>query len=181
MEGYLGSPPAQLASDFWSPGWNSVQALNRFQEEIAGPLRGGNPGVRILNQSGTREFSRLGEAPVPFGPRSDGGDGEGQWRVVPLHHCFGSEELSVLSPGVAERAPEPYLAVSAADAEDLGVEEGSAVLVRLAGEAQELPIRVLAGFPTGCVGVPFGLPGLELVPGSVWAGIGAKEEEGGGS
>ena len=25
-----------------------MQALNKFQEEIAGPLRGGDPGVRLI-------------------------------------------------------------------------------------------------------------------------------------
>ena len=44
MEGYQGAPPPKLASHFWAPGWNSIQALNRFQEEVGGPLRGETPG-----------------------------------------------------------------------------------------------------------------------------------------
>ena len=31
-------------SRLWAPGWNSVQAITKFQEEIGGPLRGGDPG-----------------------------------------------------------------------------------------------------------------------------------------
>ena len=44
MEGFQGQPPSPLITQFWSPGWNSNQSLNKFQEEIAGPLRGGDPG-----------------------------------------------------------------------------------------------------------------------------------------
>ena len=38
--------------------------------------------------------------------------------MLPLHHIFGSEELS-LSPGVAELAPRPYVALNPDDAESL--------------------------------------------------------------
>ena len=48
MEGYEGIPPAPLIARFWAPGWNSVQAVNKFQSEIAGPLLGGDPGKRLL-------------------------------------------------------------------------------------------------------------------------------------
>ena len=44
MEGYQDQPPAPLISRYWSPGWNSVQALNKFQQEVGGPLKGGDPG-----------------------------------------------------------------------------------------------------------------------------------------
>ena len=44
MEGYEGRPPPALLAHDWAPHWNSVQALNKFQEEIGGPLRGGDPG-----------------------------------------------------------------------------------------------------------------------------------------
>ena len=32
MEGYPDEPPAALIPFFWSPGWNSIQAVNKFQE-----------------------------------------------------------------------------------------------------------------------------------------------------
>ena len=40
MEGNPGQPPPALITLFWSPGWNSIQAVNKFQSEIGGPLRG---------------------------------------------------------------------------------------------------------------------------------------------
>jgi NADH-quinone oxidoreductase subunit G len=48
MEGALLQPPGALQPFFWSPGWNSIQAVNRFQSEIGAALRGGDPGVRLF-------------------------------------------------------------------------------------------------------------------------------------
>ena len=48
MEGDRGQPPSALIARYWAPGWNSVQALNKFQQEIGGLLRGGDPGERLI-------------------------------------------------------------------------------------------------------------------------------------
>lgn len=32
----------------WAPGWNSPQAWNKFQDEVGGKLRHGDPGVRLI-------------------------------------------------------------------------------------------------------------------------------------
>jgi NADH-quinone oxidoreductase subunit G len=48
MEGYQDEPPAPLIPRYWSPGWNSVQALNKFQQEVGGRLKGGDPGKRLI-------------------------------------------------------------------------------------------------------------------------------------
>jgi NADH-quinone oxidoreductase subunit G len=51
MEGYDGRPPSGLVCRYWSPGWNSIQALNKFQQEAGGPLSGGDPGVCLIKPS----------------------------------------------------------------------------------------------------------------------------------
>ena len=48
MEGYYGPMPSALVPYFWAPSWNSVRAVNKFQDEVGGPLRGGDPGVRLI-------------------------------------------------------------------------------------------------------------------------------------
>ena len=48
MEGAPGHPPGSLIPFVWSPGWNSIQSTNTYQKEIGGPLRGGDPGVRMF-------------------------------------------------------------------------------------------------------------------------------------
>ena len=51
MEGSPNQPPAALQPFFWSPGWNSIQAVNKFQSEIGDALKGGDPGVRLIEPS----------------------------------------------------------------------------------------------------------------------------------
>src|SRR5579863_4508428 len=110
MEGYSGQPPSSLIPFFWTPGWNSYQAVNKFQEEIAGPLRQGDPGVRLIEPGeGVGVYS--GAPPETFTARPD------ERLLVPLHHIFGSEELSADAPAVAELAPKSYVALNNNDRE----------------------------------------------------------------
>lgn len=153
MEGYEGQPPSSLIPRFWSPGWNSVQALNKFQGEAGGPLRGGDPGRRLFEPSGDREYFK--DVPDAFRARED------ELLVIPVYHIFGSEELSILSPGVAELAPKPYLALSNGYASRLGVAEGSEVELSLGTGTYILPVRYPPSFPEGIAGMPAGIPGLE--------------------
>jgi NADH-quinone oxidoreductase subunit G len=154
MEGTLDQPPAALIPFFWSPGWNSIQATNFYQTEIAGPLRGGAPGVRLIDPAPQPHGTYFAQVPTPFVPSS------GEWLVVPLHHVFGSEELSLSAAGIAELAPKPYVAINSEDARGLRVEAGEQVTVTLDGTAYSLPAKIKPELPPGIAGLPVGLPGL---------------------
>ena len=154
MEGTLEQPPAALIPFFWSPGWNSIQATNFYQTEIAGPLRGGDPGVRLIAPAAQLHGVYFGEVPTAFVPSST------EWLLVPLYHIFGSEELSLSAPGVAELAPKPYVALNAEDAKHLGVEAGEQIKIQLDGATHSLPVKIKAELPLGIAGLPIGLPGL---------------------
>jgi NADH-quinone oxidoreductase subunit G len=95
---------------------------------------------------------------------------------VPLHHIFGSEELSVLSPGVAELAPHPYLALNPQDAARIGASADEEVELNVGEISLYLPIR-LADLPTGVVGLPTGLPGLPWVALPGWARIVVRDRK----
>jgi NADH-quinone oxidoreductase subunit G len=98
MEGATGQPPGALQPFFWTPGWNSIQAVNKFQSEIGDALRGGDPGVRLFDAhlSGDRSSQPSQSAayftaiPAPFTHR------ESEWLIVPI----GGAE-----PPVAVRCP----------------------------------------------------------------------------
>jgi NADH-quinone oxidoreductase subunit G len=168
MEGYLGAAPPALSSFQWAPGWNSPQSVTRFQEEINGPLRGGDPGIRLFEPAG--KPPALGAAPAAFAPRP------GSVRLLPIQHLFGSDELSVHAPGIAQLAPTPYVAVSGADAAALGLADGSPVELALDGQVLALPLKVLEHFPAGCAGVPAGLAMLPLPALPCWAELRGKGE-----
>ena len=150
MEGNPDQPPPPLIPFFWSPGWNSIQATNKYQSEIAGPLRGGDPGIRLIEPN--PDGSLFGNSiPPAFEAR------DGEWLLVPLVHIFGSEEMSRHAPGVAELSPTLYLAVNAQEAETFGPS------VEVLGRV--LPVKSVPGLPKGIAGVPAGLPefaGLKL-------------------
>ncbi len=152
MEGYPGPPPAPLLHEPWAPGWNSVQSVNRFQSEIGGPLRGGDPGRRLIEPVAGAKPTVFLQVPDAFQRRPD------EYLGVPLYHIFGSEELSVLSPGIAELAPEPYVALNPADAAVLRVREGYCVQLEIDGSRRRLPVRLMESLPPGVAGVPCGLP-----------------------
>ena len=156
MEGNPDQPPSALLPFFWSPGWNSIQAVNKFQAEIGGPLRQGDPGARIIERDGT-DFRFFEQLPPAFEIRTD------EWLVVPLYHIFGSEELSHAAPAIAELSPEPYVALNPEDASGFGKE------VELFG--RRLPVKIATDLPKGLAGVPAGVPpfaGLDL---PVWSRI----------
>ncbi|MBZ5496480.1 MAG: NADH-quinone oxidoreductase subunit NuoG [Acidobacteriia bacterium] len=152
MEGYPGHPPAALIHEFWAPGWNSIQAVNKFQKEIGGPLHGGDPGRRLIEPPSGASLVFFADVPPPFQLR------HGEYLAVPLFHIFGSEELSMLSPGIAELAPEPCLALNPADARVLAVDDGANVLVEFKASRHRLPVRLTASLPAGVVGIASGLP-----------------------
>ncbi len=163
MEGTRRQPPAALVPAYWAPRWNSVQALNKLQEEVAGPLRGGDAGVRLVEPGEPRKArgGDRGRPPEPS-PEPEGDPGDGLLTVVALHHVFGGEELSARAPAVAERAPAPYLALRPDDARRLAgeVADGDEVVLELTDGALRLPVRFRSDLPPGVAGLPVGLAGV---------------------
>jgi NADH-quinone oxidoreductase subunit G len=170
MEGLQSKPDLPVIPRFWWPGWNSVQSLNKFQSEIAGPLVGGNPGVRLIEPPAEPTRAFYDQVPQSFEPRSNA------WQFVSLYHVFGSEELSVLSPGIAERSPKPYVGLSPEDAAILGAGEEDLMVAKL-DRSYELPLRIIPGLTQGVAGLPVGLPGLTGIDLPAWGEIRAAERD----
>jgi len=154
MEGYDGQPPAGLITRIWAPRWNSVQALNKFQSEIGGPLRGGDPGRRLIEPAPTDHGRYFDCPPAPAELQ------EGEFLLVPIHHIFGSEALSMAAPAIAQRAPRPYLAM---DPSQAPAGEGLQVRLLTGSQTLELPLKLLPGMPPRTAGLPAGIPGLPVV------------------
>ena len=164
MEGYEGEPPPSLIPRFWAPGWNSIQSLNKFQDEVGGPLRGGDPGQRLIEPA-QAAVKFLDEIPPAFEQRSD------EWLITPLYHIFGSEELSGLSAVIAARAPQRYLAINDVDAGRLRVNDGEEAELRLGRTIHYLPVRIRPAIPQGIAGLPIGLRDLPFVDLPAWGRI----------
>jgi NADH-quinone oxidoreductase subunit G len=165
MEGYFGKPPPALIPLFWAPAWNSIQSVNKFQAEIGGPLLDGNPGVRLIEPRVNGGASFFNHMPAAFRPRA------GEWLIASLYHIFGSEELSALSQAIAERVPEPYLAMNPEDAAALKLSPGQAVALAVAGAEYRLPVQLRPDLPRGLAGLPAGLPALIGITLPAWGRI----------
>ncbi|HET6725255.1 MAG TPA: NADH-quinone oxidoreductase subunit NuoG [Gammaproteobacteria bacterium] len=146
MEGYQGAVPGSIQPFFWAAGWNSnQQAVNKFQDEIAGLLVAGQSGRRLLEPRGSRAFADN----IPGRP----GGHAGEWLALPLHHVFGSEELSRHSPALQARAPEAHVAVNEQGAARLGIATGALVEVTADGASCRLPLHIAPDLPDGTIGV----------------------------
>jgi NADH-quinone oxidoreductase subunit G len=158
MEGANTGEISALIPYVWAPGWNSNQAVTRFQQEVGGPLRGGDPGVRLIRPSARAAAIGWPEAPRDT-PLTDSRPG---LRMQAVHEIFGSDELSALSPPIKERIPAPYIVLNPDDAARLGVVAGSGARARDLEKSFE--VRVNAAVPQGTAAYPRGLAGLSMTP-----------------
>ncbi|EOW5834555.1 NADH-quinone oxidoreductase subunit NuoG [Escherichia coli O8,160:H51] len=140
----------------WAPGWNSPQAWNKFQDEVGGKLRFGDPGVRLFetSENGLDYFTSV---PARFLPQ------DGKWRIAPYYHLFGCDELSQRAPVFQSRMPQPYIKLNPADAAKLGVNAGTHVSFSYDGNTVTLPVEIAEGLTAGQVGLPMGMSGIAPV------------------
>lgn len=154
MEGYSGSvEPRQQVPFAWSPGWNSPQAWNKFQDEVGGHIRAGDPGTRLIESTGD-SLNWFASVPRAFNPA------QGTWQVVPFFHLFGSEENSSKAAPVQERIPAAYVSLAKSEADRLGVNDGALLSLNVAGQTLRLPLRINEELGAGLVALPAGIAGI---------------------
>ena len=155
MEGQnVGDQPGAVVPYVWTPGWNSNQSVFKFQQEVGGPLAGGDPGVCLL--TGRERDSKPAAATVPQEVASNGA-----YVAARVYHVFGSDELSGASAPILERTPAPFVLLNSADAKDLRVAEGGGVVIDELGMSAE--VRLDDAVQRGVVGVAQGLPGAGVL------------------
>lgn len=146
MEGLQGMPPAPLLARFWAPGWNSVLALTRFQEEVNGPLRGGDPGKRLIPGpgEGMAYFETMPPAQLPE---------PGTWTLVPIARLFGSDEMSMHCAEIASLADIAHVAIGPAAAKALEIRNGDSIRLEARAKSYRMPARIVEGVAAGVAGV----------------------------
>jgi NADH-quinone oxidoreductase subunit G len=148
--------PAALRTRAWWPGWNSSNGLHKFGEELEALGPAAASGVRVLDDAPGPELPALA-APPRFAPK------DGDFVLVALHHIYGSEQLSMYTPGIRERAPGPYVGLNAEDAERLEAREGDLLELWLPWMDTRAPLHIVPSLVTGTAGLPVGLPGLPYI------------------
>lgn len=154
MEGFDGQPPASLIPHYWAPFWNSVQAVTKYQEEAGGCLRLPDGGRCLIEPGGKNNVKFFNQVPEEFKSQT------GQLMIVPRYHIFGSEELSSLSPSVAEVSAKPYIAINPQDFENLKIKDDKIFEIVLSNVSYFLPVKADSSVPKGLALVPVGLENL---------------------
>jgi NADH-quinone oxidoreductase subunit G len=149
--------PAALRARSWAPGWNSGNGLHKFDQELAATRPALPSGTRLLDGPPRRVAAAAPAAPPPFTPRLD------EFTLVAVHRIFGSDDLSLYSPGVAARAAAPSLALNPADADRLGARDGDTLELWLPWMSTSLPCQIMASLVAGTAGVPLGVPGVPYI------------------
>ncbi|QAX81785.1 NADH-quinone oxidoreductase subunit NuoG [Candidatus Pseudomonas adelgestsugas] len=154
MEGYSGSvEPRQQVPFAWSPGWNSPQAWNKFQDEVGGHIRSGDPGTRLIESTGD-SLNWFTAIPRPFNPA------KGTWQVVPFFHLFGSEETSSKAVPIQARTITTYVSVNKSEADCLGISNGALLRLNVAGRTLRLPLCISDELSAGLIALPKGFTGV---------------------
>ncbi len=136
MEGYKGIPPGSAIPFFWAPGWNSVQSVNKYQEEIGGRLKDANPGVLLFKEKSVSTPSFFTDKPDSFRARP------GKWLLLPQQNIYGTGELSSYTPAMQQLSPKPYIAMSGNDLKQMGILEGAEVEIVMGNNSYKLPVKL---------------------------------------
>jgi len=153
MEGYAGArQPLPQVPFAWAPGWNSPSAWNKFQDEVGGKLRAGDPGRRLLEVT-VDTLGWFSAIPASFKAQE-------ALQVVNYAQLFGGEELSARSPVIQARMNDPELVLNPADATRLKLSDGHQVSFSWGGSHWQLRLRLSEQLSAGLVGLPLGVHGL---------------------
>lgn len=143
MEGSYGTdiPPA-LVPYYQVPGWNSEQALNRFQQEIGGKMRGGDSGVRLFDAVKKSGHMYCRDVPEPHVKRS------GEVLLLPEARAFGTDEMSMKAEAIRERAAPPVIYVGTE------VADGAQAEFTVHGETHRVDVCTDHALPEGVATCP---------------------------
>jgi len=155
MEGYVGPQENSAVIPFaWAPGWNSPQSWNKFQDEVGGHLKAGDPGIRL--------FDRVAKTAARSYVAPDAQTSTG-YQLLPIASLYASDETAALAPVMQKRISDAVITVSTETAEQLQLTDGQSVILQVGSDHVQLPLVVTENFPVGAIGYPLGqLNALDL-------------------
>ena len=157
MEGIQEMPRPSLIPFYWSPGWNSVQAVNKYLDEPNGQMKGGDSGIKLIEPAGISQNNYFEPENKPFVLQ------KGQWLVVPAFQIFGSEELSSTAVTLAKRIPEPFVYLNPEDSKKMGVKNGDMVQLEISTSLLKIKVKIEESIGQGIAGLSVNLPGMAFI------------------
>lgn len=142
MEGVMLQKDSSLMASAWAPGWNSNQAISKFQEEINGELKQGGKGVQLCARHTTESGYEAFDLPAVSTLVS-----------FPIAHLFGGDEISAHAPAIQLRSVGPYACIGEALATALGVRQHGQIEVAAGSTRVQLPVIIRKKIAANCVGI----------------------------
>ncbi|MBL4819660.1 MAG: molybdopterin-dependent oxidoreductase, partial [Gammaproteobacteria bacterium] len=158
MEGESALVDSAVMASSWAPQWNSNQSVSKFQDEVGGELKQGNPGIKLITKNkkagGYQQLTSPQKLP------------EGAFSIVEAFQIFGSDELSNYAEPIQQRLTHSYAAISPVDATALQLQNNDSLELKLNGAATEFPVCIREKVKPGTVVVFNGGPGFLNLSGS---------------
>jgi len=157
MEGSQFNPPASLVPFYWSPGWNSVQVVNKYLDEPNGKMKGGDAGIRLIEpvENAKTTYFKANIQPVELT--------KGEYLIVPAYQIFGSDEMSSAASTLSQRIPEPFVYLNPKDAKVLKLEADELVQLEIENTILTIKVRTEASIGQGMAGLLVNLPEMHFV------------------
>jgi len=157
MEGTQAMPRPSLVPFYWAPGWNSVQAVNKYLVEPNGEMKGGDSGIKLIEPA-------LNKENIYFKPENHTIElKKGEWVIVPVFQIFGSEELSSGAATLAKRIPEPFVYLNPEDSIAFDVKTGDFIQLEIESNHLKIKVKIEESIGKNIAGLSFNLPGMPFI------------------
>ena len=145
MEGIQFAGYSPLQANIWAPGWNSDQAIHKFQDHPGGERIPGASGQPL--QRTAAKFSVSAAA----GELTHAATNSATLTFTPLYRLFGSGELSRYGRAIATVVGNPFVQLHPEDAKAYTLRDGDQVCVP--GCDATFEVRISEANARGCIGI----------------------------
>lgn len=157
MEGQAENPPSSMVPFYWTPGWNSVQAMYNYLDEPNGSMKGGDPGIRLIEPGERENNSYIQDNQKSIEKTKD------EWEIIPVYRIFGSEELSSVGSSITQRIQGPFVYVNQKDADKAGIKEHDQIRLEISDSELIMKVRIENSLPHGIAGLSINLPDMKFI------------------
>ena len=161
MEGQQEAPPSSLVPFYWTPGWNSVQAVYSYLDEPDSSLKGADPGIRLIEPPAVNKKDYFKQGAHLQEAETD------EWLIVPLYRIFGSDELSSVGSSVQQKIQKPFVLMNQMDADLISLKEGDSIGLEILKIRLTVVVRIDNSLRQGIAALSVSLPGMPFadIPG----------------
>jgi NADH-quinone oxidoreductase subunit G len=157
MEGQQEMPPSSLVPFYWMPGWNSVQAMYNYLDEPDASMKGGDPGIRLIESVKGIKDTYFSHESTNKATEKD------EWLIIPVYQIFGSDELSSVSSSVLQKTHEPFVLISKKDADIISINDGDYVQLEIVNVNLRVKVKIDSSIIQGLAGLSVNLPGMPFI------------------